>query len=135
MTNTASISDMYRDNILDHFNNPRNLGKIDNANIVYKDYNPLCGDLIKIYMKVENDVIKNLKFEAEGCAISLASSSMLSEVIIGKNLNDVINLKNEDVFKLLNIQLSPIRIKCALLSLLAIKKAVCQYKEIESKNE
>lgn len=135
MTNTASTSDMYRDNILDHFNNPRNLGKINNANIVYKDYNPLCGDLIKIYMKVENDVIKDFKFEAEGCAISLASSSMLSEVIIGKNLNDVINLKNEDVFKLLNIQLSPIRIKCALLSLLAIKKAVYQYKEIESKNE
>jgi len=85
--------DIYREIILDHYRNPRNKGKLENADVTVHDSNPLCGDEIDIHIKVDEGVISDVKFEGKGCAISQASASMLTELVMGKNLNIVKDLK------------------------------------------
>lgn len=116
------MEDMYRENILDHYQNPRNYGTLDNPDISYEDDNPLCGDVIRLDLKLDdqNRVIE-VAFSGEGCAISQASASMLTEEILGKTLEEVKQMGKDDVLDLLGIQLGPVRIKCALLSLKVLK--------------
>ena len=78
--------DIYREIILDHYRNPRNKGRLPNADVSIHDSNPLCGDEIDIHLKVEEEKVKEIKFEGRGCAISQASASMLTEMIVGKSL-------------------------------------------------
>lgn len=116
---------------MDHYKNPRNKGKIKKADFTLADSNPLCGDELEISIKLEKDqqTVKEIKFTGKGCAISQASMSILSEYLIGKKLQQIIALKNEDLFRLLgNIQLSVMRVKCALLGLRAVQKAIVVYK-------
>ncbi len=110
--------------ILDHYKNPRNFGKIENPDIRFHDSNPLCGDEIEIMIKLNSNKVKDVKFIAKGCAISIASASMLSEKIKNQDTGFIKNLKNQDIFDMLSINLSPIRVKCALLSLVALKKGI-----------
>jgi nitrogen fixation NifU-like protein len=116
------MEDMYRENILDHYQNPRNYGTLDHPDISYQDDNPLCGDVIRLDLKLdaENRVTK-VVFSGEGCAISQASASMLTEEILGKTLEEVKQIGKDEVLDLLGIQLGPVRIKCALLSLKVLK--------------
>src|ERR671923_3098153 len=110
--------DIYREIILDHYRNPRNKGKLVDADINTHDSNPLCGDEIDIHLKVEEGKIKDIKFEGRGCAISQASASMLTEMVIDKPLTAVKDLAKDDILENIGLMnLGPARIKCALLSL------------------
>ncbi|MEM3084538.1 MAG: SUF system NifU family Fe-S cluster assembly protein [Nitrososphaerales archaeon] len=121
-------ADIYREIILDYYRNPRNYGKIDAPDISIRDSNPLCGDEVEIHVKFENDKVKDVKFTGKGCAISQASASMLTEMIMGKSLEDVKKVGKEDVLESLGLpNLGPARIKCALLSLKTLKLGVYSY--------
>jgi nitrogen fixation NifU-like protein len=119
------MEDLYRENILDHYQNPRHYGIMEDPDISYQDDNPLCGDVIRIDLKVdEEERITDVAFSGEGCAISQASASMLTEEILGKTLDEVKALGKEDVLEMLGIELGPVRLKCALLSLKVLKAGV-----------
>ena len=119
---------IYMEEILEHYKNPLNRGVIDNADIHYHDANPLCGDEIDVFMKIDAQKnMKDIKTEGKGCAISQAAASMFTDAIKGKSIEEIRNLKKEFIFGLLQIQLSPIRVKCALLAFVAIKKGIYQY--------
>ncbi|MBS3052695.1 MAG: SUF system NifU family Fe-S cluster assembly protein [Candidatus Aenigmarchaeota archaeon] len=118
-------SEMYGEIILDYYRNPKNFGKLDRPNIVSRDANPLCGDIIEIQLKISKDKkISDVRFNGNGCAISRASASMLTELIKDKTLNDIVKLSKKDVLDLLGIELSHVRMKCALLPLKALKLGV-----------
>ena len=91
--------DIYREIILDHYRNPRNKGKLLDADVSIHDSNPLCGDEIDIHLKVHGDKVKDIKFEGRGCAISQASASMLTEMIMGKPLTSVKDLTKDDILE------------------------------------
>ncbi len=119
------MDDMYREVILDHYKNPRNRGKLEPADISFEDDNPLCGDRIRIDIRLdENRRVKEVAFSGQGCAISQASASMLTEEIVGKSLDDLKQIGKEDILELLGIELGPVRLKCALLSLKVLKAGV-----------
>jgi len=123
---------MYREVILDHYKNPRNHGKLDPADFSFEDDNPLCGDRIRIDVRVGDDnKVKEVAFSGQGCAISQASASILTEHIIGKSLDEVKQLSKDDILEMLGIELGPVRLKCALLSLKVLKAGVYGIKEEE----
>ncbi len=124
-----SSSDIYRELILDYYRNPRNFGKLDPHDIDAKDSNPLCGDEIEIQIRVSKDgKIDDIRFFGKGCAISLASASMLTELAKGKPLEWTKELSKEDILKMLGTSdLGPARIKCALLSMKVLKTGVYGY--------
>ncbi len=121
-------SEMYQEIILDYYRNPRNFGTIENAEIKNKDLNPLCGDVIEINIKLDkNSTIADAKFTSKGCAISTAAASMLTEFIVGKQLDEIKQITKEDVLQMLSIPISFIRLKCALLGLKVLKVGVYDY--------
>ena len=116
------MEDMYRENILDHYQNPRHYGTLEDPDISYEDDNPLCGDVIRLDIKLDDEGrISQVAFSGEGCAISQASASMLTEEILGKTLDEVKQMSKDDILEMLGIQLGPVRLKCALLSLKVLK--------------
>lgn len=122
---------MYQENILDHYENPRNFGKLKNPDLKAHDSNPLCGDTFDFEIKLEKDknnnyFIKDVKFQGHGCAISTASASMLTEKIKGKKIDEALKLDKKDILEMLNIELSHVRIKCAMLPLKVLKLALYQ---------
>lgn len=120
--------DIYREIILDHYRNPRNKGKLPDADVSIHDSNPLCGDEIDIHLKVDGDKIRDVKFEGRGCAISQASASMLTEMVMGKPLTSVKDLSKDDILENIGLtSLGPARIKCALLSLKVLKLGMVKY--------
>jgi nitrogen fixation protein NifU and related proteins len=120
--------DIYREIILDHYRNPRNKGKIDNPDVVIHDSNPLCGDQIDIYLKVVEGQIKDIKFDGKGCAISQASASMLTEMVMDKPLTTAKDISKDEVLENIGLtNLGPARIKCALLSLKVLKMGMVKY--------
>ncbi len=117
--------DIYRQNIIDHYKNPRNFGVIENADFTVFEVNTLCGDGLKFFIKLDADKSKiiDVKFEGEGCAISQASASMLSEELIGMDIKDIPNVITKDfILEMLGIEINPARLKCALLPMEALKK-------------
>ncbi len=121
------LNSLYKEQILDHYKNPRNFGRLENFDIKNREVNTLCGDEIEIQIKLNLNSVKEIKFNGRGCAISLASASMLTEFIKDKNLEDLKNLKKGDILNLLNIEISAVRLKCALLSLDALKNGILNY--------
>ncbi len=115
------MEDLYREIILDHYENPRNYGELPDADISYEDDNPLCGDRIRIDLKVQDGRIVDVRFSGKGCAISQASASMLTERIKGATVEEARRLTRDDILEMLGIPLGPARIKCALLSLKVLK--------------
>jgi len=120
--------EIYQENILDHYKNPRNKGKIQNPTFSAKDTNPFCGDVIQIDLKVKANKIQDIKFDGYACAISIASASILTEMVKQKDLEQIRKMTKQDLLDELQIDLSPTRIKCALLPLKVLKLAA--YKEI-----
>lgn len=117
--------DLYAENILDHYRNPHNKGKLENATVSFADSNPLCGDKIEIGVRInDKGIIEDIGFTGEGCAISQASTSMLTDEVIGKSVDAVNGITNEKIYELLGVPLTTNRVKCALLSLVALKKAL-----------
>lgn len=117
---------IYMDFILENYKNPKNYGKIENPTAKSKGANPLCGDELEIYLIIDNNNINDIKFTGKGCAISQASASILTEMVKGKTLDYVKNLKENDLLDALGIEISPARIKCALLSYNTLKKAIAE---------
>lgn len=120
---------MYQENILDHYRNPRNVGVIEDAEIQAKEDNPLCGDEIALYLKLNGGVVEDVKFKGDGCAISQASVSMLTLKLKGRTLEEVRAIDEDAVLGMLGIPISPVRLKCALLSLSTLKIGLERYGE------
>ncbi len=119
---------MYTDKVMDHFSNPRNVGEIDNADGVGEVGNASCGDIMKIFLKVEGDVIKDVKFKTFGCGAAIATSSMVTEMAIGKTLEEAMALTNASVAEALD-GLPPAKLHCSNLAADALHEAIKNYKE------
>lgn len=120
-----TISDeMYKEHILELYKNPLNFGIIENPTNFHQEINPLCGDKLSVSLIVEDNIVKDIKFNGNGCAISVSSASLITDKVKNMSVKDVLNLKSEDIIKLLEIKIHPARLKCVLLSLEAIKKAL-----------
>jgi nitrogen fixation NifU-like protein len=119
-----SMDDYYREYILDHYRNPRNYGTLENPTAHAEDSNPLCGDQLAVDLVVEEDRVSEVRFKGRGCAISQASASMLSEMIEGKTVEEVVQLGKDDVLEALGIAISPARTKCAFLSLRVLHRSL-----------
>ncbi len=115
------MEDLYRDNIIDHYQNPRNYGTLEHPDISYEDSNPVCGDEIRIDLKTQDGRVVDARFQGHGCSISQASASMLTEEIIGKTLEEIKQIDKQYLLDMLGIPLGPVRLKCALLSLKVLK--------------
>jgi len=116
------MDDLYREVIIEHYKNPGYRGELDPNDITFEDENPLCGDHIRIDLRLdETGRVKDAAFSGHGCAISQASADLLMESVIGKTLEEVKSLTKQDVLDLLGIELGPVRLKCALLPLKVVK--------------
>ncbi len=118
---TMADDQFYREYILDHYRNPRNFGRIEKPDISHEEYNPLCGDLVGMDFRIEDGVIADVRFHGRGCAISQASASLMTERLKGMPLEEARKISKEDVLEELGIEISPARLKCALLSLKVLK--------------
>ena len=115
------MDDLYRQIILDRYKNPVNLGQIDDG-IKVEDINPLCGDRIKIWLKIKDQIIVDAKFQGSGCAISIAATDILMDLIKGKKLKQILSLSGSEIEDELDIKLTSVRKRCAYIGLEAIKK-------------
>jgi len=117
----SAWDDIYRENILEHYRHPRHHGTIDEPDVTYEDANPLCGDRIRMDVKLNEGRIEDVRFSGHGCSISQASASMLCEKVAGMTLEEARALSRDDVLEMLGIELGPVRLKCALLALKTLK--------------
>ncbi len=113
---------IYREEILEHWQNPQNFGSIKKADSVIEQINPLCGDQLTFYFKIKGGKIENVAFTGNGCAISIASASILSEAIKGKKMETIGKITGKDMLEFLGGTVAPARLKCAFLALEAVKK-------------
>lgn len=116
--------DLYREIILEHYRNPRNRGTLDPHDYSAEDVNPLCGDEVRIDIRMAGDRVGEIKFSGRGCAVSQASASILTEMVEGMTLDEVKALTKDDLLEEIGIPVSPARLKCALLSLKVLKSGV-----------
>ncbi|KYK27055.1 MAG: iron-sulfur cluster assembly scaffold protein [Candidatus Proteinoplasmatales archaeon SG8-5] len=119
---------MYSEKVMDHFMNPRNLGELENADGVGEVGNPTCGDLMKIFIKVENDKIIDIKFQTFGCGAAIATSSMVTELAKGKSLDEALEITRDDVAT--NLEgLPPLKMHCSNLASDALRAAIEDYRK------
>jgi len=126
------MDDFYRELIIDRYKNPRMQGTLDPRDYSYQDDNPLCGDEIRIDLRVdEQGIVTDAAFSGKGCAIAIASADLLTEAIVGKSLEEIRSLSKEDILEMLGIELGPVRLKCALLSLKVLKAGIYGLESLE----
>lgn len=119
------MDDFYKENILDHYRHPRHAGTLEHPTHTHESHNPLCGDVLRIDLHVNDDnIVDQVAFTGKGCAISQASASMLVEMLEGKSLDEVKKINKETILEMLGIEIGPVRMKCALLSLKTLKAGV-----------
>ena len=118
------MDDLYRDYILEHYRRPHNFGVLESPTATYEGANPLCGDRITLMLGIRDGVVAEVGFTGRGCAISQASASLLTDEIKGKPVDEVAKLSTQDLLDLLGIEISPARLKCALLSLDTLEHAL-----------
>lgn len=117
------MDDFYREEILEHYTHPHNYGTLEDPDISHEEDNPLCGDRIRFDIQLDEDgkTVKDVRFSAVGCAISKASASMLTDLLVGQTLDEIKSMTKQDVIDELGIDLGPVRLKCALLPLKVVK--------------
>jgi len=118
---------LYSDILLDHFRHPRNYGDLPEADVSYESFNPLCGDRIRIELKLHNSVVQEARFKGDGCAISTAAASLLTELIHDAHLAELANITDEQLIAALKSDIKPTRLQCALLPLEALRAGVKAY--------
>ncbi len=128
-------TDIYKETILDHYRHPRNYGDLPNANAHAKDANNLCGDVIEMQVRVTAGMIEDVRFRGEGCAISMATASMLTEFSKRKRVSEVKKLGKDDLIRLLGADPGPARVECALLALGVLKAAMNAQQSTKSPEE
>ena len=117
---------MYSEKVMDHFQHPRNVGEIEDVNAVGQVGNAKCGDIMKMYMKIENDIIVDVKFKTFGCGAAIATSSMATELVKGKSIDEALKLSNKAVMEALD-GLPPVKVHCSVLAEEAISAAIQNY--------
>ena len=117
---------MYSEKVMDHFNNPRNVGELENANAIGEVGNAKCGDIMRMYMHIEDDIIKNISFKTFGCGAAVATSSMATEIIKGMSIQNALNVTNKAVAEALD-GLPPVKMHCSVLAQEAIHAAIADY--------
>ena len=117
---------MYTEKVMDHFTNPRNVGEIENANGIGEVGNAKCGDIMRIYLKIENDIIKDVKFKTFGCGAAIATSSMVTEMVKGKTIDEALRISNQAVAEALG-GLPPAKMHCSNLAADALHEAIKDY--------
>ena len=117
---------MYSEKVVEHYSNPRNVGVIENASGIGEVGNSICGDIMKIYLKIENDIIVDVKFKTYGCGAAIAASSITTELVKGKTIAEALNITNKQVVEELG-GLPPIKLHCSVLAEEAIKSAIADY--------
>ncbi len=118
---------LYSDILLDHFRHPRNYGSLDAPDISNEQFNPLCGDRIRIELKLEHSIVNEARFKGDGCAISTAAASLLTEMVLGKDVEELINLSDARLISALESNIQPARLQCALLPLQALREGLKNY--------
>jgi nitrogen fixation protein NifU and related proteins len=118
---------MYSEKVMDHFQNPRNVGEIENADGIGTEGNPTCGDLMTIYIKVEDNIITDVKFKTFGCGAAIATSSMITEMAVGKTIEEALKISRNDVADELE-GLPPVKMHCSNLAADALRAAIADYK-------
>ena len=122
--------EMYQDHILDHYENPSHRGTLDRPTFEIRDLNPLCGDEVRIQARLDDEGrLAAIRFEGQGCVISLAAASMLLEEVEGKTLDEVKKMGRQEMLDLLGVPLTTMRVKCAMLPLRALEKAIHRYED------
>lgn len=129
------MDDFYREFILDHYKRPRNFGTLENPDISNEEDNPLCGDRIRIDLRLSDDHVVDVRFEGQGCAISTAAASILTEKIKGAPLERIRTFSKEEMLEALGVPLSPVRLKCGLLALKVLKAGLSGMKRWPGENE
>lgn len=118
---------IYQEKLLDHYENPRNYGAINNCSSYFKAQNLSCGDIVELYLLINNNKLEDIKFKAEGCSVAISSMSILSEFVKNKSIKDIINIDLEKLIALIGINFTPSRLKCAGIGLEALKGAINKY--------
>ena len=116
--------EMYKEHIMDLYRSPHNFGKLENATSMHSEHNPICGDRITMQVIVKDSKVVEVKFMGGGCAISMASASLITDKVKGMNIDEIKKLNKNDLLELLKIPISPVRLKCALLSLEVLQKTI-----------
>ncbi len=120
--------DLYADNILDHYRDPRGKGDKTNATVTHEEVNHSCGDALEVQLLIDDDRIQKIAWNGDGCAISQAAMSILSEEYTGKTIGEIDDLRKDDVYELLGVPIGPRRFKCALLGLHTLKNTIRKYR-------
>ena len=118
------MESLYREHILDHYRHPRNRGTLEDADLSCEQDNPVCGDVVRLDIRLADGRVSDARFSGRGCVISMASASMLTEEILGKTVEELKALQDEDVFSMLGITLGPVRAKCGLLPLRVLQSGL-----------
>jgi len=121
------MSDLYREKILDHYGNPRNEGVLEDADISHERENPVCGDVVQLDIRVEDGRVAEARFSGQGCVISMASASMFTEEIEGKTISELKQMDDEDIFRMLGVELGPSRYHCGVLPLKVLQEAIADW--------
>lgn len=122
------MSSLYREHILDHYQNPRNFGELPGADSSIEHKNPTCGDRLKLMYKLDGNTVSDIRFSGSGCAISIAGASILTEFVKGKTLDQLETIRDQDLLRELGVPLSPTRVPCGLLALTALRKSLGRVK-------
>lgn len=124
---------MYSEKVMEHFANPHNMGELKDANAVGEVGNAQCGDIMRIYLKIEDDVVRDASFKTFGCCAAIASSSVATDMVKGKSIDEALRIKNSDVVNELD-GLPPLKVHCSVLAEEAIRKAIENYEEGQQKD-
>ncbi len=119
--------DIYVEEMISHYEHPHNKGRIDKPSATFHEFNPVCGDDITVYLTIEDDILKDVKFDGSGCSISIAAASMLTDEVKGKRLAEIERMGFPELKEIIGIDPGPVRLKCATLSLKTLKGAVFLY--------